>query len=339
MNDHVEAWLTFKQHNQGKSEGTVTKYRGYLQRLELFLAGKGVALLDADQATIEEFTGLFAHKEGLSPRSRRAIVAAVKGFYAWLTKAGLRADDPAAGVPYPIAGRKLPTALETHSAQQLLHQPDLDTFEGVRDCAMLMMLIGCGMRVSGLVALNESSLQIVDIREGNKVVEWLIVKVLEKGGKERLIPAPHDVKYIVHAYLGHRDLAGIDRTLPSGDRVLFVSTMNRNIPPQDYHGEARRISKRSVHDMISKYGKRAGIPEGQLHAHAMRHLYGTELAEHDVDVITRQALLGHEDPRSTEIYTHLAKRKLAATIAKANPFRTIRTPITDLVAELERRKP
>ncbi|MFN2309671.1 MAG: tyrosine-type recombinase/integrase, partial [Gammaproteobacteria bacterium] len=167
----------------------------------------------------------------------------------------------------------------------------------MRDCAILMLLIGCGVRIGGLVGLNESSLQLIDVTDGNRIIEWMVIKVVEKGGRERLIPAPHDVKYIVHAYMGHRDLSAIDRTLPDGDRVLFVSTMNRNIPPQDYHGEARRISARSIHDMIRKYGQQAGIPEGQLHAHAMRHLYGTELAEHDVDLITRQALLGHADPK------------------------------------------
>jgi len=334
MNDLIEAWLRFKQHNQGKAEGTVTKYRGYLTRLATFLAGRDVDLLRADQAILEEFTGLHAHKEGLSPRSRRTIVAAVKGFYAWARRAGLRGDDPAAGIPYPIAGRRLPTPLESKNAQALLHQPDLDTFEGVRDCAILMTLIGCGLRASGLVGLNESSLQLVDV----KGVEWLVLKVMEKGKRERLVPAPHDVKYILHAYLGHRDLASIDRTLPSGDRVLFVSTMNRAIPPQDYHGEQRRISKRSIHDMIRKYGQRAGIPVDQLHAHAMRHLYGTELAENEVDLITRQALLGHADPKTTEIYTHLAMRNLTKVVDAANPFKNIRTPLSDLVRELERSK-
>lgn len=334
MNELIEAWLRFKQHNQGKAEGTVTKYRGYLIRLEAFLSARGVELLCADQAILEEFTGIHAHKEGLSPRSRRTIVAAVKGFYAWACRACLRADDPAAGIPYPIAGRRLPTPLESKNAQALLHQPDLDTFEGVRDCAILMTLIGCGLRSSGLVGLNESSLQLVDV----KGVEWLVLRVVEKGKRERLVPAPHDVKYILHAYLGHKDLSAIDRTLPSGDRVLFVSTMNRAIPPQDYYGEQRRISKRSIHDMIRKYGQRAGIPDSQLHAHAMRHLYGTELAENDVDLIKRQALLGHEDPKTTEIYTHLAMRKLTQIVDAANPFRNIRTPLTDLVQELERRK-
>jgi len=334
--DLIDAWLEYKQFIEGRSETTVAKYRGYLERLAKFLEADGrPPVLEASTEDIEAFAGLHAHKAGLSPKSRRAIVAAIKGFYAWLQKKSIRPENPAEAIPYPSAGNKLPTPLETRNARLLLQQPDLDTFEGVRDCAMLMTLIGCGVRSSGLVRLNQSSLQFVEV-EGK---EWLIIKVLEKGKKERLIPAPHDVKYIMHAYLGHTELAGIDRLLPNGDQVLFVSTMDRKTPPHEYHGEARRISQRSVHDIIRKYGQRAGIPDDQLHAHAMRHLYGTQLAEHEVDLITRQALLGHEKPETTEIYTQLAMRNLTRVVDKANPFHEIDTPITQLVKELERSRP
>ena len=82
--------------------------------------------------------------------------------------------------------------------------------------------------------------------------------------------------------------------LPNGDKVLFVSTMNRTVTPDQYHGERRRLNRRAVLQMMKKYGKRAGIPEDQVHPHAMRHLFGTELAEDGVDIIARQRLLGQE---------------------------------------------
>jgi len=240
--DLVNEWLTYKQHNQGRASTTVNKYRGYLSGLSTFLTQeRGVSLLEASTDDLEEFTGMHAFKAGLSPKSRRAIVAAIRGFYTWLSKKRLRADNPAAGVPYPVSGNKLPTPLETKYARALFEQlkPELDTFQGVRDCAIIMTLICCGFRVSGLLNLNESDLTFVDV-EGE---EWLIIKITEKGKKERLVPAPHDVKYIIHAYLGHEDLTHIDRTLPDGDRVLFVSTMDRKTPLHEYRGEARRLSR------------------------------------------------------------------------------------------------
>lgn len=331
----IDAWLTFKAHNEGRSVATVEKYRGYLSRCGRFLLEqRGTTLAEASAADLEAFTGLFAHQAGLAPKSRRAIVASIRGFYAWLRRRGLRADNPAQALPYPVSGNKLPTPLETRHARALLTQPDLATFEGVRDLAVLMTLIGCGLRISGLVNLNESSLRSVEV-DGR---EWLILKVLEKGKKERLVPAPHDVKYILHAYLGHDELAGIDRTLPDGDRVLFVSTMNRRVPPHEYRGEHRRLSPRSVDDMIKKHGRRAGIPEDQLHAHAMRHLFGVQLAEAETDSLHIKALMGHERVDTTEIYTHLATRHLTRVIDRASPFRDIDTPITALVRELERRR-
>ena len=332
-NDLIDAWLRYKQHNEGRSEGTVMKYRGYLDRLVRFLERKGGDLLSATGKDLESFTGLHSHEEGLSPQSRRALVAAIRGFYAWAQKAGQLSTNPAAALPYPTAGKKLPVAMGLQNAEKLLMQPDIDTVIGVRDAAMLALLIGCGPRISGLVRLNESDLQWANV-DGR---EWLIVRFTEKGKKQRLVPAPHEAKLLLQAYLGHPELEDIDRDLPDGDRVLFVSVRNRGVPPHEYHGERRRISARSVHDMMQRYGEQAGIPENQLHAHACRHLYGTEMAEEDIDVLQRQALLGHEDPRTTGIYTHLATRKLAKVVTRANPLGKIRTRVSDLVRELERR--
>lgn len=332
--DLIEAWLTWLQHNKGRSEATAGKYRGYLQRLVSFLSDKGLQLLEASAADLEAFAGLWAHEQGLSPRSRRAMVAALRGFYAWARKAGHASSDPAGDVPYPTSGRRLPVAMSLESAEALLMQPDMETFTGVRDAAMLALLIGCGPRISGLVGLNESDLRFVKI-EGR---EWLIVRLTEKGKKERLVPAPHEAKLLLQAYLGHPELEGIDRTLPDGDRVLFVSVRNRNIKPHEYHGERRRIATRSFHHLITRYGEQAGIPRDQLHPHAARHLVGTELAEDDVDLIQRGALLGHERADTTAIYTQLAMRKLSQVVAKTNPLRKIRTRVSDLARELERRQ-
>ncbi len=218
------------------------------------------------------------------------------------------------------------------SAQKLLMQPDLNTLIGVRDAAILALFIGTGIRLSGLLRLNESALQFY---RDEKDKERLAVKVREKGKKERLVPVPDEARLLLRAYLGHPELEAIGRTLPDGDRILFVSTKNRGISEDKYH-EERRLSARSVQDMIEGYGKKAGIPRKQLHPHAARHLYGTELAEEKVDLLTRQALLGHADPKSTEIYTQLATRALTRAADKANPLSKIKTPATELAREMAR---
>jgi len=330
MHDLIRNFLIFIVHNKGRSEATAEKYQGYLERLDRFLQESNETLLNASEERIEEFCGLHAHKAGLSPRGRRPLISAVRGFYAWLVHAGLRQDNPAARLQYPSAGRRLPRGMTLQDAEKILMAPDLDTFLGLRDAAIMTTLLGCGMRVSGLVRLNESDLLFYD--DAGK--ERLAIRVREKGGHERMIPAPDEVRIMLRAYLGHEALEHMDRLLENGDKVLFISTQNRNIPPHEYYGEARRISPRSVNEMIEKYGLQVGVPRERLFPHAMRHLYGTELAEEGVDVLQIQALLGHKDPKTSQVYVHLATRTLSKTVDRANPLRKLNTPVTALARRL-----
>lgn len=334
--DPIEAWLTWKVHSQGRSEGTAEKYRGYLRRLERWAAEQGTPLLELDTAQLEDFTGLTAHRMGLTPRSRRALIAAVRGFYQWARRAELVRRDPARVLEYPDAGVRLPTAATMQTAEALLLAPDLSTFKGIRDAAVLSILIGCGIRISGLVGLNESHL--VWLQDEDSGAERLVLRVREKRSKERLVPAPPDTRLLIRAYLGHGDLEAIDRTLPDGDRVLFVSLRNRLVAEHEYRGEHRRLADRSVQDMIRYYGRRAGLPDAQTHPHALRHLYGTELAEHDVDLSQIQALMGHASTSTTTTYIRLATRKLSKAVDRASPITRMNTPARQLARSLERKR-
>lgn len=330
--DPIEAFGDYLLHNRGRASITVQKYCGYLLRLQKNLDKKSI--LQSTRAEIEYFAGLQSHKDGLSPRSRRQLVAAMRGFFFWAARSGLRPDNPADDLPYPRAGQKLPTALSLRYAERILMAPDLDTFIGVRDAAILALLMGCGPRVSGLCALNEGDLDFTQIAGR----DWLIIRLREKGKKERLVPVPHEARLLMLAYLGHPDLQDIDRLLPSGDRVLFVSTRNQSVPAHDYFGERRRLHPRSVNDLIVRYAERVGVPRAMAHPHAFRHLYGTELAEHDAQSYQLQALLGHVNASTTEVYIHLALRTLAKLVDRANPLRSIHTPASALARELNKGK-
>lgn len=330
------------EHNLGRRRGTVDKYVGVLERLarwfarppkDSHLAPGGSDPLHASADDLERFAGPWAHWVGLTPRARRPVVAALRGFYRWAHQREYIDSDPAAALRYPEAGKKLPSAASLATAGRLMMAPDIDTFIGIRDAAVLATLIGCGLRLSGLVGLNEGDL--VWTRDGRDR-ERLILRVREKGDRERLVPVPVETALLIRAYLAHEELEGVDRSLPDGDRVLWISTRNRTVPPHEYHGERRRIATRTVADMIERYGSRAGIPPNERHPHALRHLYGTELGEADIDLIQRAALLGHAGPDSTAVYTQLAQRKLMESVDRANPMGKLRTPITDRLRELAR---
>jgi len=331
MNELIDRFLIFKE-SAGMSPATIDKYRRYLVMLDAWLGDMSID--KAKRPALEEFTGPYAHKElNLTPTARKPLIAALRGFYGWLEREQIVRKSPAADIVYPKAGRKLPVAMQLSNAEKLLMQPDLSTFKGVRDAAMLSILIGCGPRISGIRALNDSSL----VWYGGDGGLELAIMFTEKGNRQRLVPAHPDTMWMIRAYLGHEELEGIDRTLPDGDSVLFVSTRNRFIPEHEYFGEARRISIRGIADMIKHYGEQEGIPAKELHAHALRHLFGTELAESDVDILIRQALLGHADPRTTEIYSHLAMRKLTKASRKASPLSKIHTPVSGLAEKMEKR--
>lgn len=327
--DLIENFLEFKRHNRGRAERTLQIYRHALEQLLAFVGEKD--LLEVTQDELVAFTGPWLAKRGIVATSRRPYIAAVRQFYQWLYQQRQIEHNPATAVPYPKTGGRLPRVITLANTEKLMWAPDFNTFEGVRDGAMLALLAGCGIRVSGLVRLNVS--HVVD-----QVVEdkpRLFIRVIEKGDKERLVPVPPEADLQLRVYMEHPQLKEIDRTLPDGGHVLFVSVRNRTCPPAEYRGERRRLNRRAVLEMIGKYGRQHGIPEEQLHPHALRHLYGTELTEGNVHILVQQQLMGHIDPKSTEIYTHLAMRKLVHEVDRANPLSKIRTPTSDILKRLK----
>ncbi|OGT19461.1 MAG: hypothetical protein A2342_05880 [Gallionellales bacterium RIFOXYB12_FULL_54_9] len=332
MEKLIEAFLTFKQHNVGRSLRTVEVYRLALGRLLIFFAERDPLMASYDDLVV--FSGIWLHKLGLTdPISRRTHVAATREFYRWLLENQHISRNPAVSLPYPKVGRKIPRVMTMKNAEKLMWAPDFGTFEGVRDGAMLALLIGCGLRASGLVNLNDNS--VVEDEVDGKV--RLMLKVLEKGDKERRLPVPSEADMLLRLYMAHEDLKHINRLLPDGNQVLFVSLMNRHCTADEYHGEKRRLNRRAVFEMVAKYGQRVGIPDDQLHPHAMRHLFGTELIEDDVNLLNAQKLLGHADPKSTDIYVHTAMRKLTREIDRANPLSKMKTPVSDLLKQLNKK--
>lgn len=330
VHPHIQKFIDWKRHNKNVSLRTVEAYTAALVRFDGFLGGR--ELLDATVDDTNLFGGLWLHKQGVAAISRRPYIAAVREFFKWAARAGLVRSDPAAGLVYPKTGRKLPAMMTLASAEALMWAPDFATFAGVRDAAILSLLLGCGLRRDGVASLNVSNLTHQDYKGDRRYS----LRVLEKGEKERIMPVPREVDMVLRLYLEHEDLARIDRTLPDGDQVLFVSTRNMMVPAHEYIGERRRLAPKAIWEIVRKHGTAAGIPAAQLHPHAIRHLYGTELLESDVDILVRQELMGHADAKSTAIYTHLAMGKKTAEADRANPFAKIRTPVGDLISKLKK---
>jgi len=337
----VSAWLTWLEHNRGASQSTIRCYEMHLTRMLKWFAtppadpSQAPDTRDPMAATItdlQKYTGIYAHALGISPRARRPMVAAVRGVYRWAHSRKHLRTNPAEQLPYPHAGKRLPRSPSLADAERLLMQPNVETFTGLRDATMIAILMGCGLRISGLVALNESAL----LWTSNDAGEHLTLRVMEKGKKERLIPAPREVALLLRAYLGHPDLTAIDRTSSTAEQIVFVSTRNRRIGAHDYHGDRRRLSQRTVRQMLEGMARRAGIAEGSRNPHGLRHLFGTELAESDVSLEVIQTLLGHADIKDTRIYIEVAMRRMRETIDKAGPLAKMKSPLLSTLRSLDR---
>jgi integrase/recombinase XerD len=330
----VWRWLEIKQHNEGRSPITCALYRGHIFGLRHFLQERGKDLLEASTEDLEHYAGQHQHQKKVRPISRRVVVTAIRGFYQFLADKKVLADSPARSLPMPAAGSPLPLAMPLHYAEQLLMQPGLGDFIAIRNTAIIGVLVGTGCRASGICNLNEGDFAIDPDSAGSHRRKLLL---REKGKKERWVPLPFEISLLVEAYLGCPELQEIDRTTKHGDKVLFVSMAHPRLGAHDHYGERRRLGPWSIHWIVKKTAKAAGIPDQYAHPHALRHLFGAELAEEDVDLLTRQSLLGHADPATTEIYSHLATRKLRKVVEKAGPVAKMKTtPMRGIERRLQR---
>jgi len=328
----IDAWMSYLQLNQNRSPRTLEAYRLALARLKEFMAGQSI--LEASGDELEMFTGLWLHKRGVVALSRKPYISAVRGFFQWCRERGLIDANAAQVLEHPKTARTLPNMITLANAERLVCAPDLGTFKGIRDSAILHVLLGAGLRVSGLVALNEGDLY-RDTLDGR---QRMYLRVVEKGDKERLVPLPREAEAILLVYLAHEELATVNRATLNrkgrADKVLFVSTRNPTVGAHAYHGEERRLSRQSIHDLVQNYGRACEIPEAQLHPHALRHLFGTELTEGDVPTLSVQNLMGHADPKSTAIYTELSIRKKVRIVDAHSPLAKMRTPVSQLLKRL-----
>lgn len=332
----IDAWLTWLK-NRNRSTRTIETYTLAIERLRDFLREDGVALLDADEEQLQLFCGLWLHRKGVLARSRVPYISAVRGFFAYAKSRKMIQRDPAERVEHPATGHTLPNTISLENAERLMWAPDMATFIGIRDAAMLAIMIGCGLRVSGLVGLNEGDLLPTTIDKQPR----MLLRTTEKGEKQRLVPVPREAEMLLRVYLAHEELAEVDRSIEvrhakgtRPDKVLFVSVRSTRLTADLHRGEGRRLTRKAINDMIHRYGRRLDIPTQQLHPHAFRHLFGTELAEDNVAMDTRQDLMGHADPKSQNVYVHLAQRRKMKVVDDHAPLAKMRTPVSELLRRL-----
>ena len=281
MDPAIEQYLEETWLEKGLSENTLAAYRRDLCALESAL---GKSLADASQADLMQVLAQ-RYDQGYRVASSARWLSCVKGFYRHSLEKGRVSVDPAAHLEHPKLGRPLPDSLSEAQVRDLLGAPDISTAVGLRDRAMLEVLYATGLRVSELVGLNIASL---NLRQG-------VVRVVGKGGKERLVPVGQEALSWVVRFVGEsRAALHGERT-----RVLFPSQ------------RGRQMTRQTFWHAIKRYALLAGI-DRSLSPHGLRHAFATHLLNHGADLRAVQMMLGHSDLSTTQIYTHVAQARLKA---------------------------
>ena len=266
----------------GLSDHTLAAYRRDLNGFDQWL-GKNRRLVDVQRSDIQAYLAARV-QSGASPRTTARLLSSLRRFYQYLSREGLRQDDPSADIDAPRIGRPLPDSLSEEQVSLLLQAPDTETPRGLRDRAMLELLYATGLRVSELTGLEMHQLN----RQAG------VVRVLGKGSKERLVPMGEEALYQMEAYLqeGRPELLkGVDSS---------VAFPGRGGKP---------LTRQAFWYLIRRYARQAGI-HTHLSPHTLRHAFATHLLNHGADLRVVQMLLGHSDLSTTQIYTHVARERL-----------------------------
>ena len=275
---------------RGLSQHTVDAYRRDLRRLAGNLEDAGGDLLTASVDQLGRHLRRL-RRDGLSPRSVSRALVSMRRFYAFLVNEGDRDDNPAVNLYPPRLPRRLPKVLREEQVEALLRAPDTSRAPGVRDRAMIELLYATGLRVSEMVGLERSQLQL----------EAGFLIAFGKGAKERVVPVGESAETWLQRYLKE-----VRPAMAKGRHdVVFVS----------YRGSG--LTRQGFWKLLRNYGRGAGIPD--LSPHVLRHSFATHLLEHGADLRAVQVMLGHANITTTQIYTHIHEHRLRTLYDQYHP--------------------
>ncbi len=278
----IDSFIEYLAIERSAPENTITAYESDLADFALWLDEAGIALDRVEGSDLARYTSHCTNKK-LKATSIGRRLSTIRQFYRFLLEEGLVKADPTRDLTIPKRGKYLPEVLSHEEVDRLLASPNISTPMGIRDKAMLELLYATGLRVTELVGLNMTNL--------NLHVGYLICR--GKGDKERLVPMGESSRRWVKEYI---DLVRPSLVKSASD-VLFCS--NR--------GGA--MSRQNFWYMIKRYALSAGIFKS-ISPHNLRHSFATHMLAGGADLRSLQMMLGHADISTTQIYTHVTSTRL-----------------------------
>ena len=291
MNKYVSEYTDYLKIEKRQSQNTLAAYRRDVSRFAKYLPNK--RLDDAKISDVRSFLVFLRNEEGLAPSSVARCLSSLKSFYEYLSVENLISENPTETIASPRPWRKLPNVMSVEEVDALIATPDINTLAGIRDLAMLELIYATGLRVSELVSLKMSA---VDLEVG-------YLRSLGKGSKERVVPIGDVAKTAIESYVNNaRPL--FQKKRRSGD--LFLTR----------RGNA--MTRQGFWKILKKYSIKAKI-EGPVSPHALRHAFATHLLERGADLRSVQMMLGHSDISTTQIYTHVLRQRMREVYERFHP--------------------
>jgi integrase/recombinase XerD len=292
--DFIREFLSYIQVEKGLSANTLQNYERDIRRLQTWAADKRKAIEQLERPDLREWIASMS-REGLAPSSIARAVSAARSFFRFLMLDRHVLRDPTEDIHTPQKSSHLPKFLTEEEMERLLRAPDIKTDVGVRDRAMLELMYAAGLRVSELCGLKVAD---VDL-------DGAIVTCHGKGSKQRRIPIGKSAVHWLQRYIAVRDRLGSDNP------ILFV---NRGRP----------LTRQLAWSIIKTHAANAQVPD--ISPHTLRHSFGTHLMQHGADSRSVQALLGHSDISTTEIYTHITDLHMRKAYDRFHPRARVRSP-------------
>jgi len=277
----ITEFIFYLEAEKHYSKNTLQSYNRDLQKFKSFILTQGITDLTRVTGTTLNSYMLFLEKSGSAPASISRNIASIKTFYNYLFQNRIIDSNPALALKTPKVDKKLPDILTITETDLLLSQPDIRTAKGLRDKAMLELLYATGIRVSELI-----SLYITDI---NLKLDYIICRT---GSKERIIPFGTKAKQALSAYLK----SARDELVKNDDTPYLFTNCS-----------GKAMSRQGFWKLIKHYGDSAGI-KTEITPHILRHSFAVHLVENGADLHSVQQMLGHSDISSTQLYANMSTR-------------------------------
>lgn len=288
----IDKFLDAIWMERGLSTNTLGAYRADLAALQRWLAQRDTSLIYASRADLLAFIASRA-KQGSKPRSTARQLSSFRRFYRFLLREGVIQEDPTVKIDMPKIGRSLPRSLTESEVDALLAAPETSDPLGHRDRAMLEVLYATGLRVSELINLRQSE---VNLNQG-------VLRIRGKGDRERLIPFGEESQRWIREFI-------------NGPRLEILLERQSEYLFPTRRGD--RMTRQAFWHIIKRYAKKADI-DAKLSPHTLRHAFATHLLNHGADLRVVQMLLGHSDLSTTQIYTHVARERMKELHAQHHP--------------------